>query len=64
MATLILTWKDFNLNEDGFNIYRSETPMDVGNMPSPIATVGSNVGSYDDTTGVVGTAYYYRVGGY
>jgi len=62
MATLSLTWKDFNLNEDGFNIYRSETPMDVNNMPAPIATVGPNVGSYDDTTGIVGTTYYYRIG--
>lgn len=62
MATMTLTWKDLNIGEDGFNIYRSEAPMDINNMPTPIATLGPNVGSYDDTTGVNGTLYYYRVG--
>lgn len=62
MATLTLVWKDINLNEDGFNIYRSESPMDTDNMPEPIATLDPNIGSYDDTTGTVGTVYYYRIG--
>lgn len=62
MATICLSWKDLNLNEDGFNIYRSETPMDVQNMPTPLATVSANIGSYDDTTGINGKLYYYRIG--
>lgn len=62
MATLTITWNDLNLNEDGFNIYRSESPMDTDNMPEPIATVDPKIGNYDDTTGTINTAYYYRIG--
>lgn len=62
MATLTITWNDFNIDEDGFNIYRSESPMDTNDMPEPIATLDANIGSYSDTDGVVGTRYYYRIG--
>lgn len=61
MATISLTWKDLNLGEEGFSIYRSETPMDVNNMPAPIATLAENIGSYDDKDVTPGNQYYYRV---
>lgn len=62
MATLRIAWHDYNIGEDGFNIYRSDTPMDVNNMPSPIATVAPNIGVYNDTNVVGGNTYYYRIG--
>ena len=62
MPTLTIAWHDYNMGEDGFNIYRSDSPMDVSAMPTPIASVGPNIGSYDDTTVVGGNEYYYRIG--
>ena len=62
MATLRIAWHDYNMGEDGFNIYRSDTPMDVSAMPSPIASVGPNVGAYTDSTVTGGQSYYYRIG--
>ena len=59
-----LVWEDRNsgaANEDGHRIYRSESPMDPGNLPAPIASVGAGVTTYTDTSAVDGTFYYYRV---
>lgn len=61
MATISLTWKDLNTGEDKFNIYRSDKPMNIKNMPAPIAVVGENIGSYDDSNVEPGKVYYYVV---
>lgn len=54
---------DFTYKTDGFfdyvNYYRSETPMDLSNMPSPIQT-GIQGLSFTDTSAVDGVDYYVR----
>lgn len=62
MALIKLTWNNNSFNEDGFNIYRSTSPMDINNLPSPITTLGSNTGSYDDFDVASGKQYFYRIG--
>lgn len=59
-----LTWEENNPDEDGHRVYRSESPMDPESLPSPLATLGADVTSYDDTTAVDETLYYYRVSSY
>ena len=53
-----LTWTDNSSNETGFKIERK---LGVGGTYSQIATVGAGVVSYNDTSLVVNTTYYYRV---
>ena len=62
MSTLTIAWHGLDLNVDGYNIYRSDTPIDPNNLPSPIASVGPNIGSYDDNNINSGKIYYYRIG--
>ena len=62
MSTITLAWHGLDLNVDGYNVYRSDSPMDPNNLPSPIASVGPNIGSYDDSNVVHQNGYYYRVG--
>lgn len=49
-----LSWRDRSNNEDGFRIYRNDTP-------TPIATVRANATSYSDTTVRPRTFYCYQV---
>lgn len=46
---------------DSFTIYRSNTPIDIGNMPAPIAA-GLTTMCYVDGTIAEQQSYYYRVG--
>lgn len=62
MANIRLNWQDVNYGEDGHNIYRSTSPMTVGSLPAPIASLGADVTSYLDENLTDGTTYYYRVG--
>lgn len=61
MAILI----DFYYQIDGFyhsvNYYRSETPMDINNMPAPIAT-GITSLTYTDDSALPNMEYYVRFG--
>lgn len=59
-----LRWSDTNYGEEGHYIYRSTSPMDPENLPTPIATLGPNVEEYVDATAAYGTTYYYRVGAF
>lgn len=61
MKDVTIRWNDTNDIEQGYRIYRSNTPMDTGNMPTPIATVESNVTEYIDANQPVGYTNYYRV---
>ena len=61
---VILRWQDTNNIEIGHKIYRSDTPMDVQNMPAPIADIGFNTTEYRDEDVIEGNFYYYRVSAY
>jgi len=60
-AQLSLSWSDNATNESGSRIERRLNP--VGSY-SEIATVGSNVTTYSDTTVTAGLGYCYRVRAY
>lgn len=59
MAGVRLEFAQFG-DFDSFEVYRSESPMDIAAMPSPIA-VGLTTMYYLDSTVIEGTVYYYRV---
>jgi hypothetical protein len=49
-----------NVNADGIRVYRSvNTPVDVSNLPAPLATIGPTATFYNDETVVKDTVYYY-----
>lgn len=56
-----IRWNDPNVIEDGYNIYRSDIPMDINNMPTPLVKLSKNTTSYVDDDVVEGNFYYYRV---
>lgn len=59
-TSIALTWTDNSNNEDGFKIYRGLSSSNL----SLIATVGSNVTSYNNTGLARRTTYYYKVCAY
>ena len=59
MSNATLTWS-YDLSADSYSIYRSESMLDVNNLPTPLVT-GLIVQKYSDNTTVVGTTYYYLV---
>lgn len=59
MAGIRLEWAQFS-DFDSFDVLRADEPMDVGVLPSPIAT-GLSTMYYVDTTIAEGATYYYRV---
>jgi len=59
-----LTWRDRNWAEQGHYIYRSQTPMNVNNLPNPIDTLDGNVTEYIDYDVITDQTYYYRIGAY
>lgn len=56
-----LNWQDNNLGEEGHRVYRSLTPMNQAALPPPLAVLGPDVTSWDDTDIQPSTTYYYRV---
>lgn len=61
---ITLRWDDTNEIEQGYKVYRSKSPMDINNMPPPIATLNANTTEYVDMDQPVGDINYYRVGAY
>lgn len=59
MAGVRLEWAQFG-DFDGFDVLRSDTPMDINALPSPIATNLPTM-FYVDTSVVESVTYYYRV---
>ena len=59
MAGIRLEWAQFG-DFDSFDVIRSDAPMDINALPSPIATNLSTM-YYVDATVVEGADYYYRV---
>lgn len=55
-------WVDPNSGTTDYVIYRQDTPIDVGSLPAPLATVPSSARSYIDDTVVRNKLYYYVVG--
>jgi len=56
-----LTWIDNNVTEQGHKVYRSDSTMDLNNLPSPLVSLGPDITVYDDGSIVEGQAYYYIV---
>ena len=56
-----LQWKDRNFSEESHRIYKSDTPMTLGMLPTPIATLSSNITEYIDYDVIEGNTYYYRI---
>lgn len=59
MAGIRLEWAQFG-DFDSFDVIRSDAPMDINALPSPIATNLPTM-YHVDTTVVEGATYYYRV---
>lgn len=59
MPQVNLSW-DADGNIQSYSVFRSQEPMDVNNLPIPIAENITNK-SFSDTTIVSGEIYYYRV---
>lgn len=56
-----LRWEDPNLIEKGHKVYRSKTPMDINDMPVPIASLEKNATEFVDVGQTIGDTNYYRV---
>ncbi len=61
--TVLLTWEDRSLNEDGFIVTRSTSP-DVGGAGVEIGRLGFNETRFTDIGLEPDTQYYYRVSPY
>lgn len=61
MAKTRVTWTDHKLNEDGVKIYRSNSPIDPGSLPAPLAEVPVGRGVYEDKTATAGATQHYHV---
>ncbi|MDB9372394.1 hypothetical protein [Nodularia sphaerocarpa] len=61
MPTVKLDWTDNNGDETGHEIYRSLSSIDPVNPGSPLAAIGANLTTYNDTTANDGVSYFYRV---
>ena len=59
MAGIRLEWAQFG-DFDSFDVIRSDAPMDINSLPSPIVTNLPTM-YHVDTTVVEGATYYYRV---
>lgn len=59
-----LSWLDSNQIEKGHRVYRSDNPMDINNLPTPIVDLDKNIQDYVDYDVIDGNYYYYRVSAY
>ncbi len=63
-GAVLLKWRDRNWAEHGHYIYRSDTPMNINNLPSPIETLLPNQYEYIDYDVIADQTYYYRIGAF
>lgn len=56
-----LKWKNKNDATAVVEVFRSLTTINTANPGTPLATLAGTATEYEDTTGVVGTTYYYAV---
>lgn len=58
---ITLNWVSNSHAEQAFYIYRSDSPLDLDDLPPPIGSVGKGVTEFVDGTVVYEEAYYYAV---
>ena len=62
MAGNRITWDIGKYDPDTHYVYRSDSPMNPNNLPTPLTTLGAGISVYEDTDNIVeGNTYYYRV---
>ena len=62
MAGNKITWDIGLHNPDTHYVYRDSAPIETYDLPTPIATLGGDVNSYEDTDNIVqGNIYHYRI---
>lgn len=64
MPTVRLTWTDPNsgaAQEDEIRVYRDTAPFDAETLPAVLDTLAADEVTYDDTTALSGTSYWYAV---
>ena len=62
MAGNRITWDIGTIAPDTHYVYRDSAPMDIDSLPTPVATLGGDVGLYEDIDSIIeGNTYYYRV---
>lgn len=61
MSLVRLTWVQKSV-ADAFNVYRSDSQMNVNSMPPPLAVLDKSARSFDDLSIDLDHTYYYRVG--
>ena len=59
-----LTWDDTNNIETGYKIYRSNSPMDIEDMPLELVVLDKDQSNYIDYDVIDGNQYYYRIGAF
>lgn len=61
MSGIKVTWNMGAFSPEKHYIYRSDSPIDPNNLPTPLAEVGQGISEYNDLTIVDGETYYYFV---
>lgn len=62
MAGNKIKWEKGLYTPDTFYVYKSDSPINLYNLPTPIATLNGNINTYEDTDSIIlNQTYYYRV---
>lgn len=64
MAKNRLVWSPVPAQEDGQKVYRDLSPIDSGNLPSPIGELFPDDSVFEDDTADGGTSYHYAIGSF
>lgn len=59
--SVLINWTRVGAPAEGLRVYRSNSPIDLENLPSPIAGLDSMATMYEDTTVTPDSTYYYAV---
>ncbi len=62
--SITLSWRDINQSELGYRIYRSDSPMDVTNLPEPYIVLNADAEKFVDEDVTFGETKYYIIGTY
>lgn len=57
-----IDWRTDNFSGEKQNIYRSNTPINIADLPVPLTSVANNISTYTDETVEQGKMYYYAIG--
>lgn len=64
MSKVKLKWIDRSIVEDGFRVYRDTKPIDIHNLPEPLAELPPNTEEFEDEGLLPYTKYHYVIGTY